>query len=286
MKTNKLDNNIKQKLQNRTFEPSASAWERLSNQLDEQPKQKKRGWFFYIGAAASILLLVSIGIQVFSSDKGEIKINEIIVDTKIDTSTIDKKIEQFINEIPTEKAIVKIDEVEEKQKVNYNKNVIANKVKKSLINKEITSSQTPRNGNIEIAITNKMNNVIPTKEESLVKVVEVSDDHPTKEKIIKENTFKQDPNSKIKINSDDLLFAVTHSSKEVKEYYAKHNLTREDVLRTIKNELQKTDIQVNPNTILAEVERTIGEEDFENNFLKSIKRRVSGIATALASRND
>ena len=286
MKTNKLDNNIKQKLQNRTFEPSASAWERLSTQLDEQPKQKKRGWFFYIGAAASILLLVSIGIQVLSSDKEEIKINEIIVDTQIDTNTIDKKIEQFTNEIPTEKAIVKVDEVEEKQKVNYNKNVIENKVKQSHINREITSSQTPRIDNTEIAITNKMNNVIPTKEESLVKVVVVSEDHPTKEKKLKENTFKQDPNSKIKINSDDLLFAVTHSSNEVKAYYAKHNLTREDVLRTIKNELQKTNIKVNPNTILAEVERTIGEEDFENNFLKSIKRRVSGIATALASRND
>ena len=26
--------------------------------------------------------------------------------------------------------------------------------------------------------------------------------------------------SKIKINSDDLLFAVTHSTEEVKEYYA------------------------------------------------------------------
>ena len=286
MKTNKLDNNIKQKLQNRTFEPSASAWERLSTQLDEQPKQKKRGWFFYIGAAASILLLVSIGIQVLSSDKEEIKINEIIVDTKIDTNTIDEKIEQFINEIPVEKAIVKVDEVEEEQKVNYNENVIANKVKQSHINREITSSQTPRNDNTEIAITNKMNNVIPTKEESLVKVVEISENHPTKEKKLKENTFKQDPNSKIKINSDDLLFAVTHSSKEVKAYYAKHNLTRDDVLKTIKSELQKTNIKVNPNTILAEVERTIGEEDFENNFLKSIKRRVSGIATALASRND
>ncbi|WP_341221634.1 hypothetical protein [Polaribacter atrinae] len=61
MKTNKLDHSIKEKLQNRTINPSASAWERLSVQLDEQPKQKKKGWFFYVGAAASILLLISIG---------------------------------------------------------------------------------------------------------------------------------------------------------------------------------------------------------------------------------
>ena len=46
MKTNKLDNNIREKFANRTLEPSVSAWERLSSQLDEQPQQKKRGWFF------------------------------------------------------------------------------------------------------------------------------------------------------------------------------------------------------------------------------------------------
>lgn len=56
MKTNNIDQNIKKKFDNRTLEPSSSAWERLSVQLDEQPKQKKIGWFFYIGAAASILL--------------------------------------------------------------------------------------------------------------------------------------------------------------------------------------------------------------------------------------
>ena len=47
MKTNKLDHSVKEKLANRTFIPSASAWERLSMKLDEQPKEKKRGWFFY-----------------------------------------------------------------------------------------------------------------------------------------------------------------------------------------------------------------------------------------------
>lgn len=268
MKTNKLDNHIKKKLQNRTFEPSVSAWERLSIQLDEQSKQKKRGWFFYLSAAASILLLVSIGFKLLSSDKEEIKINDIIVHTKIDTNEIDQKIEQFFNEVPIEKAMVKVYELEKKQvKIKNNKNIIPTKKK---FKKPMTTA----------GISSKNNKTI------IAKLDEHKNEHPTKVKIIKENIFKQDPNSKIKINSDDLLFAVTHSSKEVKAYYAKHNLTREDVIKTIKSELQKKNININPNTILAEVERTIGEEDFENNFLKSIKRRVSNFATVLASRND
>ena len=93
-------------------------------------------------------------------------------------------------------------------------------------------------------------------------------------------------NNSIKINSDDLLYAVTHTSKEVKAYYAKYNINREDVLKTIKGELKKSNLKVDPNTILAEVERSIDDDYFENSFMKSLKRRVSDIAVAIAARND
>ena len=272
METNNIDKNIKDKLDNRTINPSASAWERLSAQLDEQPKQKKKGWIFYMGAAASVLLLVSVGF-LFLNKNEDVAPLEIIVENPIDTITIDAKIDQFINEVPAEEAIVKIDEVEEKQVEVSNKNVIP------------TKEESKKSINNSIVANNK-NNVIPTTEEVIETVVAVSEDHPTKEKTINKEILKQDPNSSIKINSDDLLFAVTHSSTEVKEYYAKLNLTREDVLSTIKSELKKSNIKVSPEAILAEVERTIGEEDFQNNFLQSLKKRVTDIATAIASRND
>ena len=268
MKTNKLDNNIKEKLQNRTFKPSASAWERLSSQLDEQPQQKKRGWFFYIGAAASILLLLAIGIQFLSSDDETkvIKTNHIIVDTKIDSVNIDKKINEFINEIPIEEALVKTDSVKskKKEKVPTKIDLIERKTNKTVIRQPVVIAEVTK-------IDKKTNNSI--KKEQIQKSDVLSN-------------LKQNPNSRIKINSDDLLFAVTHSSSEVEAYYTKNNLTREDVLKTIKSELKKTNIKVNPNTILAEVERNIGQEDFQNKFMKSIKKRVSDLATAIASRND
>ncbi|WP_373940639.1 hypothetical protein OEG92_10215 [Polaribacter sejongensis] len=228
--------------------------------------------------AASILLLISVGF-LFLNKNEDIKPVEIIVENPIDTITIDAKIDQFINEIPAEEAIVKIDEVEEKQVEVSNKNVVTNK------NVIPTKEESKKSINNSIVANNK-NNVIPTTEEVVETVVAVSEDHPTKEETINKEILKQDPNSSIKINSDDLLFAVTHSSTEVKEYYAKLNLTREDVLSTIKSELKKSNIKVSPEAILAEVERTIGEEDFQNNFLQSLKKRVTDIATAIASRND
>ena len=274
MQTNNLDNNIKEKLQNRAFQPSASAWERLSAQLDEQPKQKKRGWFFYIGAAASILLLITIGFQIFSKNDDQIVPENIITNETIDIEKVDKRIDKFINEIPAEKAIVNTDEVEEKQK--NKKTVISTK-----------ENSYPKQKQVIIAKNNEIKNnkiVIAQVDENEIIIDKKT---PNKTKLdLNNNALQQNKNSRIKINSDDLLFAVTHSPQEVKTYYAKYNVNRGDVLKTIKSELKKSNLKVKPETILAEVESTIIEDDFQNNFMKTLKRRVSDIATAIASRND
>ena len=274
MQTNNLDNNIKEKLQNRAFQPSASAWERLSAQLDEQPKQKKRGWFFYIGAAASILLLITIGFQIFSKNDDQIVPENIITNETIDIEKVDKRIDKFINEIPAEKAIVNTDEVEEKQK--NKKTVISTK-----------ENSYPKQKQVIIAKNNEIKNnkiVIAQVDEN---EIIIDKKIPNKTKLdLNNNALQQNKNSRIKINSDDLLFAVTHSPQEVKTYYAKYNVNRGDVLKTIKSELKKSNLKVKPETILAEVESTIIEDDFQNNFMKTLKRRVSDIATAIASRND
>ncbi len=273
MQTNNLDKSIKEKLQERTFQPSASAWERLSVQLDNQPKQKKRGWFFYIGAAASILLLISVTFMFLNKTHSKEPI-EIIVNNPIDTITVDKKIKELMNEIPVETVIVKADEIEEK---SIKKKIIPSKESKLYQPKRkiiVAKNDTKKKEeNISIAKVDKMLTV---------------DDKSSEKNINKTHNkaLQQNPNSSIKINSDDLLYAVTHSAQDVKAYYAKHNLSREDILKTIKSELKKSNIKVNPNTILAEVERTIDDDDFQNNFMKSLKRRVSDIATAIASRNN
>ena len=270
MKTNKLDKSIKEKFENRTFEPSASAWERLSVQLDEEPKHKKIGWFFYIGAAASILLLVSISMYVFSDNSQEINFKDDVVIEKIDKDLIDKKIESLKNELPIEEAIVQKDGVEVAPEKSIEKGIIKKVVlKESQNSTKITALKTNKKESLVIANVDNFSTEILEKDEF-------------KEPAI----LKRDPNSAIKINADDLLFAVTHSPKEVSAYYAKYNVNRDDVLKTIKSELKKSNFKIDPNTILAEVERTIDDDIFQNNFMNSLKRRVSDIASAIASRND
>lgn len=270
MKTNKLDNSIKEKFANRTFEPSASAWERLSVKLDEEPKQKKIGWFFYIGAAASILLLVSISMYVFSDNSQKIIFKDDVVLEKIDKDLIDKNINNLKTDLPVEEVIVQKDGVEVAPEKTIN-NTIAEKVilKESNNSTKIKSIKATQNKTIVIATVDDFSTELP-------------ENGDFKESKI----LKRDPNSAIKINADDLLFAVTHTPKEVSAHYAKYNVNREDVLKTIKSELKKSNFKIDPNAILAEVERTIDDDVFQNNFMNSLKRKVSDIAEAIASRND
>jgi hypothetical protein len=268
METNNRDKNIKEKFANRTFEPSASAWERLSAQLDEQPKQKKKGLFFYMGSAASILLLVSIGIQLFSDNLLESKpIKEIIVENPLDEKIVDKKIDKFINDIPAEKVLVKNDEVGEKQIKRNLKNTYA------VSNKEKQSH--PKKNSLNIA----------KNEEQIIitNVVENPSENNSSE--VKKEGLQQNPKSRIQINSNDLLYAVTYNQEDVKTYDAAYSLNKKDILKMIKSELKKSNIKINPETILAEVERTIDDDDFQNNFMKSLKNKISDIATVIASRN-
>lgn len=266
METNKIDTEIKKKLADRTFTPSNSAWERLSVQLDEQPKQQKTKWFLYVSVAASIVLLLTIGIQFFSVDNETIFPQEELVIDKKDKEILEEKIDQFINEIPAEEAIVKEEKSTPKQ------------VEKKIAKNEVTFEK-PRVDKIkqDQLIVAKVDENIPQK----------SNDDLLKEASL-ERIEKMQTNTKsgIKINADALLFAVTHTPKEAKAYYAKYKIDRNDALQTIKTELKKSELNVNPEAILAEVERSIEEDDFQNNFLNTLKRRVTDIASAIASRND
>jgi len=280
MKKDKLDNSIKEKFLNRTLEPSVSAWERLSVKLDKQPKENNKGWFFYIGYAATILVLISIGIYTLSEGEQTSGSKQIIVEKNKDTTTIKNKIEQHFNTISIDKALVKLEKVVKKKedKSIEVKNIIANSIafkeKRVLLKKE----ESLINKNIILKNKGKISS-LKIKENNPIKVLV---NKGSRNESIKQQNF----NSRIKVNADDLLYALTQRSNGIKEKGAKLNMSRNEILKTIKSELNKSNLKVNPEIILSEVERTINNDIFQNNFLKSLKKRISNITTAIASRND
>lgn len=267
METNSLDKEIKKQLENRVFTPSDSAWERLSEQLDNsQPKKNYNKT--YLSIAASILILIFIGIELVKKSNTDIPLIEEVVINPIEKDKVKNRVDEIFNNEET-----KIEVVD-------NKRVLESK-EKNKINSIILSDSIKLSNKVDVVDKNKSKEikVAKSQQKDIKKSINNNQSLDTSKREIKSNNA-------IKVNPDDLLYAVTHSPEEVKAYYAKYQTTREDVLKTIKTELEKSKININPETILAEVERSIDDEAFQNNFLKTLKSKISNIATAIASRNN
>lgn len=279
METNKTDNYIKEKFAQREIVPSASSWERLSIQLDNQPKNKKRSWFLYIGYAATILILISVGVYTFSSNSLErMPLEDVLVKQEIDTVQILHKIDKVFKEVPFEKALVELEIIKEKQidtfileKVSINQ-PIARKETDEILKKEA--------GTHIIIIKSKENSSVVNIEENKAIIT------PTKETILNKTSTQPILKSRIKVNAEELLYAVTNESKYPLTISFERNTNRAELLTTIKNELEKSNFKVDPKIILAEVELAIKDDFFQNSFLEIIRKSMTNFATTVANRNN
>ena len=286
METNNIDKIVSDSLKSRTIQPSNSSWERLSNQLDIAQEKKRKNWFLYVGYAASVLLLISVGFFMNTDEVLEpITPNTIVTSPVIDTAKFVKPTLQ--NTIPTETVIVKADEVEEKQPQN---NTITKKRKPKVKQAKIIENNpiVIADANVDIKKENRLDkNRIIIDSNSLLKSVDNSTTTVAETKIVIPNTpkkiFKQ---TDIKINSDALLYAATNPTKDINEFYKKYNVDRKDVLKNIQKELQKVNLKIDANTLLTDVEKKIDEDTFRNSFMQVVKGKITGLASAISNRNN
>ena len=275
METNNTDTNIKQKFAKREIVPSASAWERLSKELDGQPKHKKRGWLLYTGYAATVLILISVGIYTFSRNAIADEILEnVLVKQEIDTVQILHKIDKVFNEVPLEKAIVKAVIVKEKLETSI--------LEKSSVEQSIAEIEADKILKKEAdtpVVTKEIRSVVIVEEKKAIVI-------PIKETIINKTTTQPILKARIKVNAEELLYAVTNESKYPFTISFERNINRAELLTTIKNELEKSNFQVDPKIILAEVELAIKDDFFQNNFLETIRKSITSFATAAVNRNN
>ena len=201
MEPNKIDNQIREKLNAREIQPSAQAWDRLDAMLavsEEKKSKKGYGWFF---VAASTILFFGLGFFLFNS-------NETI---EINNST---PIVTTINEEIDSAETTKINQISVKEEQPV------------LVQNEMNFSKTQTNKKSEEA--NKL-----TKEENLTKDNSLSIIHhpspnsykyvlpenllaevQTGEKVLK--TEKISPKVKMKVDANSLLTTV---EKELDENY-------------------------------------------------------------------
>ncbi len=156
METDKFEQHIRTKLNEREITPSKEAWSKISEQLDVNTSSRKSG-YFWMGIAASVLVLLGTTLVFLNSDVDELNIEIEVVEVpsekvlnKIDTET-QRNIKEDDNEMIVSKSnakssieVVTSDEVvlstrEEKEFIILKNDVAASDV----LNKEINDSVGP-----------------------------------------------------------------------------------------------------------------------------------------------
>lgn len=69
MKSDKLENYIKNQLEKREINPSRNLWADIRLDLDEAPKKNKKNTVIWLAAASVILLCSVAGIFIFKNDR-------------------------------------------------------------------------------------------------------------------------------------------------------------------------------------------------------------------------
>ena len=290
METNNIDKIVRDSLKSRTMQPSNSAWERLSDQLEAIEEPKRINWFKYAGYAASILLIISVAFFMNSDAVIEPVIPETIVTSpKIDTDDFVKP--TIKNTAPTEIVIVKSEKASVKKRQEIKKN-----------NKIITKNKSTEL-KVPSVIKNKSNIVIAnnsalTKKTSTSRIKINSDAllmsvtgtkntiADSKKITIPDASKKFLKPSKIQINSDALLYAVSNPDKDISEYYKKYKVDRNEILKNIQRELKKVNLNIDARTLLTDVEKSIDEETFKKSFMQVVKGKITGLASAISNRNN
>ena len=143
MQTNKIDKHIADKFKERELKPSASAWERLNVQLDNEQQNKKKNRILYFGYVASIAMLIGFVFFYQGSNDNENIIEQILVETSLDTMKIkDVDFKDIIHdkeviiaktanvEIENNETVKKVKKHPFKNKRENNNNVVASATKK------------------------------------------------------------------------------------------------------------------------------------------------------------
>ena len=259
----KFEENIKNKLENRALKPSSLAWDKLSNRLDEQEKNKNSKLFWWLGIAASIVGVVFVTSQFFNSNTNilndsiivdnEIKIQDkpqvdnVIVDNKLEGETlVNEKFQENKASNLTQMGKEKTEKVDKKighktvEHIYENKKVIA----KTNFENKVTS---------EKHIENKLSNLSKEDNKILSVVAEIK-------------SMEAHENS---VSDEDIEGLLKQAQKEI-------------LIQNVYNDSTKT---VDANALLQDVEDDL-DESFRTKVFEALKSSYKSVKTAVAQRNN
>ena len=251
METDKFEQHIKSKLQEREIEPSANAWERISGELKAPASEPKKSNYVWMSIAASVVVLIAISMFYFTPADEEITNDTIVVEENTDQIIQNQELEDSnLSEVETmETADVVQDKLEDEfQSENPGLIVVESKnIIKGQLSDTVLDAKT-RVGNKAL---------MAKVEETLInaKVAEV----------LAKVTIMEQSSTVTDAEVDSLL-----------------QQAQQDIL---KQKLFRTDASVDAMALLTEVEDEL-DQSFRDQIFNSLKAGFIKVRTAVADRNN
>ncbi|KUG13537.1 hypothetical protein BEI02_12115 [Elizabethkingia sp. HvH-WGS333] len=171
MKSDKLDNYIKNQLEEREITPSRNLWADIRLDLDETPKKRKNYIAIWLAAASVILLCSLTGIFIFKNDKQNS--NPIIAKQAQPVNSSEPK------EVNTPETSIKTDSALKKE--SPVKNLAQQQLPSIKIQKTPKQEALPKT---VITRTEKIDAAIPAPQNQLVKTEETKEQTAKKKKYV------------------------------------------------------------------------------------------------------
>lgn len=269
----KYEEQMKDKLEKRSLQPSPDSWSKLSNRLDAEQKNKSKSLYWWIGIAASVIGVLLVTTVFFNKEP-------ITNDTQIIVNRNDNKNQEESK--VNEKSLSGIQEKSEEVAADVNTELLNDSSNMKTSNPNVKKN-TKEN---EIIKKSPQQNVVAESYNKAQEAI-VSSDIPNDEvdqpnqQITTKPTFEeqkvQDVIAQIKaLNADGLEVTDAEIDSLLK------NAQREILSNRLYNETTRT---VDANALLQDVEQDL-QQSFRSKVFEALQSGYESVKTAVAERNN
>ncbi len=257
----KYEEQLKDKLEQRTIQPSSNTWQNLSDKLDANESKKNSKGFWYLGIAASIVgvLLITTIINNGNTDT----IEPIIVNTnKTDSEPIN---------INTKDKIV----TKDKETHFYKTEKVASENNM----KEPLKKQRSNKSALKQKLNKEQHKLILNKIDEMV--VAENSKETSKETTIKPLSFEEQKAKEVVVQIQTMQQSREVTNAEIDALLSAAQ--REISFKRLYNENTKT---IDANALLLSVENDIEEQSFRTRVFEMLKTGYNEVKTVVAQRNN
>ena len=260
----KFEDKLKEKLENRTLQPSSDAWNDLANRLDKEEKKNSNTRFWWLGIAASIVGVILVTTQ-FYKNTSTVENLPIVVETKTSIQNDSK----LITEPITRDEIVSNSEVEKENIEITTATEVA-----SVTNSQTTETQESVEKEKAKLQLETPRNVVASLEKSKD---EINDNIPVKV-IMSPEELKI-----IEVVAEIKQLQASENSVSDKEIDSLLKQAQREILKQrIYNETTRT---VNADALLQDVEVEL-EQTFRTKVFEALKSSYNSVKTAVVERRN